>query len=101
MQLSSNTNLFGTPQTISRSPQHKKFSTEFDENKKTLVLDLDQTLVYLTVDQPSKEGSFVEILEQGKVKSFAAKRPGLDQFMKEMSAIYNICIYTANRSKVT
>jgi len=99
VSINKTTNPFGSPQLVPRSLKRKKFGTEFDENKKTLVLDLDQTLIYLTVDVPSKETNFVEIPDQGKFTSFAIKRPGLDQFMKEMSAIFNICIYTANKTR--
>eukprot|EP00331_Platyophrya_macrostoma_P025512 CAMPEP_0176434738 /NCGR_PEP_ID=MMETSP0127-20121128/16868_1 /TAXON_ID=938130 /ORGANISM="Platyophrya macrostoma, Strain WH" /LENGTH=315 /DNA_ID=CAMNT_0017817557 /DNA_START=45 /DNA_END=992 /DNA_ORIENTATION=- len=89
----------GSPQMVPRSLSRKKFGAEFDLNKKTLVLDLDQTLVYLTLETPSKESNYVEISDQGRLKSYAVKRPGLDQFMKDMSADYNICIYSANKQR--
>ena len=77
-----------------------KFQTSFDENKKTLVLDLDKTLVYLTLKPPTKGLEYSTILdEEGRLQSYAIKRPGLDGFIKEMSSLFNICIFTSMKMK--
>ncbi len=70
------------------------------QEKKTLVLDLDRTIVYQTTDVPNKQTNFVEISDNVNMKSFVVKRPGLDIFMKEMSSLYNVCIYSEEKSEV-
>lgn len=72
-----------------------EYISEFDRNKKTLVLDLDQTLVYLTLVTPTKGTEFTTITDEGKLLSYAIERPGLHRFIKEMSVLFNICIYTS------
>ena len=77
-----------------------KHMTKFDENKKTLVLDLDKTLVYLTLEAPTKGAEYSTVLdEEGKFRRYAIKRPGLERFIKEMSSLFNICILTSMKMK--
>ena len=73
-----------------------KYITKFDENKKTLVLDLDKTLVYLTLEAPPKGSDYSTVFdEEGKFRRYAIKRPGLERFIKEMRTFFNICIVTS------
>ncbi|KAH0795350.1 NLI interacting factor-like phosphatase family protein [Histomonas meleagridis] len=61
-------------------------------NRPNLVLDLDETLVYITRLKtlfPS------EPIYAGKQKFYLHKRPGLSEFLERASAIYNIIIFTA------
>eukprot|EP00331_Platyophrya_macrostoma_P033846 CAMPEP_0176439356 /NCGR_PEP_ID=MMETSP0127-20121128/19892_1 /TAXON_ID=938130 /ORGANISM="Platyophrya macrostoma, Strain WH" /LENGTH=319 /DNA_ID=CAMNT_0017823605 /DNA_START=54 /DNA_END=1013 /DNA_ORIENTATION=- len=89
---------FGSPQRVPRRVSQEKYGKEFDKTKKTLVFDLDQTLIYLTTEVPSKAVDSVLISNEGS-KSYAIKRPGLESFLKEMSVFYNICIYVGKKRK--
>lgn len=57
-----------------------------DPNKYTLVLDLDETLVH-----------YYEIGSQGTFNV----RPGVDIFLKEMSELYEVVIFTAAMQDVS
>ncbi|CRH02296.1 NLI interacting factor-like phosphatase, putative [Plasmodium relictum] len=73
---------------------------EKDKGKKTIVLDLDETLVHSTIKR-DKENSFkVDInLEDGHYFIYVKKRPGVDDFFKEISKYYEVVIFTASLSK--
>jgi len=69
-------------------------------SKKTLVLDLDETLVHSSF-KPVPNADFivpVEIEEQVH-QVYVLKRPGVDQFMKKMGEIYEIVVFTASLAK--
>jgi len=69
-------------------------------NKKTLVLDLDETLVHSSF-KPVNNADFivpVEIEEQVH-QVYVLKRPGVDQFMKKMGEVYEIVVFTASLAK--
>lgn len=64
-------------------------------------MDLNHTLVYLTMEKPNKDTTtYVQIPNKNETPAYVIKRPGLDLFIKEMSALFNICIYTAKKAKV-
>ncbi|CAL6094149.1 Nuclear_LIM interactor-interacting factor [Hexamita inflata] len=77
-----------------------RISTESFRTKKLLVLDLDETLVHssfqpvndadltmeLTINEPSVT----------KYQLFIYLRPYLDEFLKQMSELFEICIFTAS-----
>jgi len=68
--------------------------------KKTLVLDLDETLVHSSF-KPIPNPDFivpVEIEDQVH-KVYVAKRPWVDKFMKEMGPYYEVVVFTASLSK--
>lgn len=73
-------------------PQAPEFS-----GRKTLVLDLDETLVH-SVFQPTPNASFrvTAVLEQGPLDVFVAKRPGVDDFLKSMTERYEVVVFTAS-----
>lgn len=52
--------------------------------------------------KPSNKVAVRVELKSTKMKKliYVIKRPGLDLFLNEMSSVYNICIYTAHKSKV-
>jgi len=68
--------------------------------KKTLVLDLDETLVHSSF-KPIPNPDFivpVEIEDQVH-KVYVAKRPWVDKFMKEMGPYFEVVVFTASLSK--
>ena len=70
--------------------------------KKTLVLDLDETLVhsYFDINPPRKPAiSFSIILDNKNVKVQTLIRPGVIEFLEKMSEIFEIVIFTASLSK--
>jgi len=68
--------------------------------RKTLVLDLDETLVHSSF-KPIPNPDFVIPVEiEGQVhKVYVVKRPGVDQFLKEMGEHYEVVVFTASVSK--
>ena len=72
-----------------------------DSNKKTLVLDLDETLVHSQF-QPFDIASDVTLtieLDNEIHDIYILIRPGVKQFLEKMSKIYEIVIFTASVSK--
>jgi len=68
--------------------------------KKTLVLDLDETLVHSSF-KPIPNPDFivpVEIEDQVH-KVYVVKRPWVDNFMKEMGPYFEVVVFTASLSK--
>ncbi|GLU22804.1 hypothetical protein SLE2022_388520 [Rubroshorea leprosula] len=67
------------------------------EGKKTIVLDLDETLIHSSPDRPPKSYDFVVRPEiEGKtVTMHVLKRPGLDEFLKELSEKFEVVVFTA------
>lgn len=72
-----------------------------DIGKKTLVLDLDETLVHSSF-QPSPNCQYIIPVEiEGNVYNvYVFRRPGAIEFLRKMSAIYEVVIYTASLKKV-
>ena len=81
-------------------------NTSNKNNKKTLILDLDETLVH-SLFQPEKANNniikpdiYLKIFFNNKFQEiFVYKRPYLDIFLKEMRKIYNIYVFTASIEK--
>mmetsp|Transcript_49262 Transcript_49262/g.73311 ORF Transcript_49262/g.73311 Transcript_49262/m.73311 type:complete len:396 (+) Transcript_49262:480-1667(+) len=71
-----------------------------DAGKKCLVLDLDETLVHSSF-RAVPGADFVIPVQIDDVVHFVyvAKRPGVDEFLLEMSKYYEIVIYTASLNK--
>ena len=72
-----------------------------DIGKKTLVLDLDETLVHSTF-QPSNRCQYVVPVEiEGNIYNvYVYRRPGALEFIRHMSSMYEIVVYTASLKKV-
>lgn len=72
-----------------------------DVGKKTLVLDLDETLVHSSF-QPSQSCQYTIPVEiEGNIYNvYVYRRPGAIEFIRRMSAIYEVVIYTASLKKV-
>lgn len=72
-------------------------------DKKTLILDLDETLIHSNFEEFAK-GSDIKInvkIDNQSHKIFAMKRPGVEEFLDRMSKIYEIVIYTASLQQVS
>lgn len=66
-------------------------------SKKCLVLDLDETLVHSNF-RPIPDPDFivpVEI-EQRWHNMYVQKRPGVDEFLRQMGEVYEVVVYTAS-----
>lgn len=64
---------------------------------KTLVLDLDETLLH-SASYPISKPDFVLTLSDGS-KYYVLKRPYVDEFLERMSSLYEIVIYTAGEKE--
>jgi len=74
--------------------------TPRSNGKKTLVLDLDETLVHSSF-KPIPAADFVipvEIDDQVH-QVYVLKRPGVDNFMKRMGDYYEVVVFTASLAK--
>ena len=74
--------------------------SERDRGKKTLVLDLDETLVHSSF-KPIDGPDIVQGVDiDGKVQYvYVLKRPLCEEFIQRMSSIYEIVMFTASLSK--
>ena len=79
------------------------FKSIENNNKKTLILDLDETLVHSSFHPLYFEGElirpdiFFTILFENKTHDvYVLKRPYIKEFINKMSKIYNIYIFTAS-----
>ena len=68
-----------------------------EKGKKTLVLDLDETLVHSSFESVDNCDLVLPVEIEGKDWNiYVLKRPGVDLFLKKMSLVYEIVIYTAS-----
>lgn len=68
--------------------------------KKTLVLDLDETLVHSSFTPVENSDLEIQVEIDGQICDvFVKKRPFVDEFMRRMSKCYELIIYTASLSK--
>lgn len=69
-------------------------------NKKTLVLDLDETLVHSSFQPVSRPDFVIPVLIENKMADvYVRKRPGVDQFMAAIAVHYEIVVFTASLKK--
>jgi len=71
-----------------------------DANKKTLVLDLDETLVHSSF-KPIPDPDFVMSIELENVihKVYVRKRPGVDNFLRVVGEKFEVVVFTASLAK--
>lgn len=63
----------------------------------TLVLDIDETLVYSALIKPSAYDIELEfVLNDGSVVMYASKRPYLKEFMKVAGELFDVVLFTAS-----
>ena len=83
------------------SQTHNSNINKFNEKgKKTLILDLDETLVHSAFTPFSRKSDIVlNINIEGEDRTlYVLKRPYVDKFLYEMSSLYEIIIFTASIS---
>jgi len=69
-------------------------------NKKTLVLDLDETLVHSSFTWIPDADFIIDIELDGAVyKVYVRKRPGVDEFLKAVGEKFEVVIFTASLAK--
>eukprot|EP01026_Neomeris_dumetosa_P044008 TRINITY_DN36987_c2_g1_i2.p1 TRINITY_DN36987_c2_g1~~TRINITY_DN36987_c2_g1_i2.p1 ORF type:complete len:333 (-),score=38.46 TRINITY_DN36987_c2_g1_i2:115-1113(-) len=73
---------------------------EEDKNKKTLVLDLDETLVHSSF-QPLDNADYIIPVEVEGVNTdvYVLRRPHLDHFLEEVCQRFEVVVFTASLSK--
>ncbi len=71
-------------------------------NKKTLVLDLDETLVHSAFKPFDIKSEIILMIEfENKIHDIhVLVRPGVEEFLERMSKHYELVIFTASLSKV-
>ena len=69
--------------------------------KKTLVLDLDETLVHSSMTPfPNKNNIVIRLSIAGKPYTiYVIKRPFVEEFLREMSLYYELIVFTASLSE--
>ena len=68
--------------------------------RKTLVLDLDETLVCCSLQPQFKPDLILPVAMQDKDAFISLKkRPGLDLFLKTVSALFELVVFTASRAR--
>ena len=73
-----------------------------NQNKKTLVLDLDETLIHSYFDhQPPRKPdiSFDIFIDKKKIHVNSILRPGVHEFLDNLENLYEIIIFTASLSQ--
>ena len=72
-----------------------------ENNKKTLILDLDETLVHSAFTPFSRKSDLMLTINfDGENRLlYVLKRPYVDEFLKELSSLYEIIIFTASISE--
>lgn len=73
--------------------------TRHSQKKKTLVLDLDETLVHSTLDDTSEGTDFMFPVPLGNITHMVAvrKRPHLHTFLERMARCFEIVVFTASQ----
>ena len=82
---------------------NKYFKSIDDNNKKTLILDLDETLVHSSFhpfifnNETIQPDIFFTILFENKTHDvYVLKRPYIKEFLNKMSKLFNIYVFTAS-----
>mmetsp|Transcript_39869 Transcript_39869/g.55395 ORF Transcript_39869/g.55395 Transcript_39869/m.55395 type:complete len:340 (-) Transcript_39869:296-1315(-) len=71
-----------------------------DFSKKTLVLDLDETLVHSSFKPVNNADYIIPVEIDNKVTDvYVIKRPWVDKFMDAMSEMYEVVVFTASLAK--
>lgn len=71
-----------------------------DRGKKTLVLDLDETLVHSSFKPISDPDHIIPVEIEGKVVDvYVLKRPLMDEFLAAVGHSFEVVVFTASLSK--
>ena len=77
-------------------PKHVKH-----QHKKTLVLDLDETLVHSDISPMNNSDIILRIEFENTLNDIhVLVRPGTTEFIKHMGELFEVVIFTASLSKV-
>lgn len=70
---------------------------EKHKDKKCLVLDMDETLIHSSFKEVEDADFVIPIIIDNQVHNvYVLKRPGVDEFMKKMSELYEVVVFTAS-----
>ncbi|XP_010478348.1 PREDICTED: carboxy-terminal domain RNA polymerase II polypeptide A small phosphatase 1-like [Camelina sativa] len=81
-----------------QKPEYQPHLRKRNDKKRTVVLDLDETLVHSTMEPPTRVNAdfMVRIKMEGEViPMFVVKRPGVTEFLERISKNYRVAIFTA------
>ncbi|CAI5969504.1 unnamed protein product [Closterium sp. NIES-65] len=68
--------------------------------RKTLVLDLDETLVHSSFSEPPNADFIVPLTMDGRTACvFVLKRPGVERFLSAMAPIFEVVVFTASLAR--
>jgi RNA polymerase II subunit A small phosphatase-like protein len=68
--------------------------------RKTLVLDLDETLVHSSFRPTQAADIIIKVELEGEYhRVFVRKRPGVDEFLVRVAELYEVVVYTASMAK--
>jgi len=74
--------------------------TQNELGKKTLVLDLDETLVHSSFKPIPNADFIIQVEIDGQIHHvYVLKRPGVDHFLKTMADYFELVVFTASLSK--
>eukprot|EP00831_Metopus_contortus_P028949 TRINITY_DN23919_c0_g1_i2.p1 TRINITY_DN23919_c0_g1~~TRINITY_DN23919_c0_g1_i2.p1 ORF type:complete len:269 (-),score=26.09 TRINITY_DN23919_c0_g1_i2:5-811(-) len=86
-----------TKELSNKQGEYLPFQGEKKRGKKTLVLDLDETLVHSAFQAPQKPDLTIPLNAEGKTFFvYVLKRPGVDKFLHRLSELYELVIFTAS-----
>ncbi|GAB5589333.1 hypothetical protein Unana1_04233 [Umbelopsis nana] len=87
------------PMATDQKPLLPPLATEH-QNKKCLVLDLDETLIHSSFKFISNPDYIVPVeIENQYHNVYVLKRPGVDEFLRQMGQLYEIVVFTASVAK--
>jgi len=99
LQLRTNLIANGFGEAAYRPPLLGPQSSE-DKGKKTLVLDLDETLVHSAFKPVPCYAFQIDVEIEGYLHEiFVCKRPGVEEFLKKVSELYEVVVFTASLEK--
>ncbi|KAJ1928028.1 hypothetical protein IWQ60_002443 [Tieghemiomyces parasiticus] len=71
-----------------------------DQGKKCLVLDLDETLLHSSFRVVDNPDYIVPVKLEGQTHNvYVLKRPGVDEFMRQVGEAFEVVVFTASLSK--
>ncbi|KAG0327092.1 Nuclear envelope morphology protein 1 [Podila humilis] len=90
----------GRPSSGLGSPGSSGMTAGSGSRKKTLVLDLDETLIHSTSRGSRSQGYMVEVLvDRHACLYYVYKRPHVDYFLKKVAEWYKLVIFTASMAE--
>ncbi|ESQ33900.1 hypothetical protein EUTSA_v10009741mg [Eutrema salsugineum] len=77
--------------------RHDDPQTENTNTKRTIILDLDETLVHSTTQVPGVRYDFMVMvkMETEIMPIFVVKRPGVTEFLERLGESYKVAVFTA------